>query len=210
MQIINLDDLPRLFLREEEYQLLQDLIVLDPDWLIKLMRVIMELDPKKEVPGIRGDHLRDLSSSGIAYSEVLEVAWEEFISPRDSDGIKLHHLRLILQAYCLIYPIELVTSTGKKCPTQYIIPCKFPTEIESTDLPKWVGKCDTFYFDFDDFLPSEIYHRLICLASKESKPPLKKHKCYSSKMCIFYSLLDTKWVIENEGPEQRLKMGVIM
>ena len=207
----NIGHLPRLFLREEEYRLLQELIVLDPDWLIRLMKVVMELDPTKNVPGIRGDQMRDLSSSGIADSKVLEVIWGEFISP--ASGIEVRHLCLMLQAYCLIYPVEMVTSTGKKSPIQqFIIPCKFPTEIESAILPKWVGKCVTFYFDFDGFLPDEIYHRLICLTSKESKPPPKKldHKRYSSKMCIFYSLLGTKWVIEMEGHEQRLKIGVIM
>lgn len=184
--------------------------MLDPDWLIRVMRVIMELD--YDVPGLRGEQTRDLNIYGVADLEVLEVCWKEFISAQSN--IEIRHLCLMLQAYCLIYPVQtLTTISGKNVSIpRYIIPCKFPTEIEPDVMPKWVKKCATFYFDFDGFLPDEIYHRLVCLASSEAKPPPKKHdhQRYSSKICIFYRLLDTNWVIEMERHEQRLKIGVIM
>ena len=205
----NVDRLPHLFLREEECQMLQELIVLDPDWLITLMKVVTELDPTKDVPGIRGDQIRDLSSRGIADSKFLEIIWGEFISP--ASGIEVRHLCLILQAYCLIYPVKMVVSMVKESLTQqYIVPCKFPSNIES--LPRWVEKCVNFYFNFNGFLPEKIYHRLVCLMLSEAKHPQKKldQNCYSSKICIFYGIQNTNWKIEMEGYEQRLKIGVVL
>ena len=199
----NVDHLPRLFLREEEYQLLQELVVLDPDWLIRLMKIVMELDPTKDMPGVRGDQMRDLSCRGIADSKFLEVIWGEFISP--ASGIEVHHLCLILQAYCLIYPVEMVVSEGLT--QRYIVPSKFSSNIET--LPRWVEKCVNFYFDFNGFLPEEIYHRLVCLMLSEAKQKLDQN-CCSSKICIFYGLQNTNWKIEMEGYEQRLKIGVVL
>ena len=72
----------------------------------------MELDRTETELGIGGDQLRDLETCGVADSEVLEVCWKEFFSP--ASGIKFHHLCLMLQAYCLIYPVKMATSTSKK------------------------------------------------------------------------------------------------
>ena len=168
------------------------------------MKIIMELDRTETELGIGGDQLRDLETCGVADSEVLKACWKEFLV----SGIEFHHLCLMLQAYCLIYPVKMATSTSEKTTTQqYIIPCKLPNEI---CLPEWACNCISFYFNFAGFLPDVIYHRLICLASSESKLPLedRNDRRYSSKMCIFYDLIDTNWMIEIERHEQRLKVVV--
>lgn len=192
--------------------MLQDMIVLDPDWLICLMKAIMELDPAKPVHKLSGEKLNDLKKNGIADLDVLKYCWRDLVKPAD-----IPHVCLMLQAYCLIYPTDELSaddSTPNRVATstenRYIIPCKLPPEI--ADIPcKWTQKCATFYVDFDGFLPDEIYHRLICLASSEAKMPSKKlSHIYSGKMCIFYRLLETNWVIEMEKLKQRLKIGVIM
>jgi hypothetical protein len=176
------------------------------------MKVIMELDSTSDIPGLSGKQVKHLRSYGVADTDVLEVCWKEFISA--VPNIEIRHLCLMLQAYCLIYPIKMVISRGKEKPhiPQYIIPCKFPAEIESRVMPAWVEKCATFYFDFDGFLPEVIYHRLVCLASNISKLPSSQldQKRYSRKMCLFYKILETNWVIEMERRKQRLKIRVVM
>lgn len=215
----NVEYLPRLFLKEEECQLLQDMIVLNPDWLIQLMKVVLELDPTKQVQQLPGEKVKDLKNDGVADLDVLKYCWEDFVS--ESTDIEINHLCLMLQAYCLIYPTDVQSNADNSTPNhvatsgdnpipRYIIPCKLPPEL--TNIPKWTQKCATFYFDFNEFLPDEIYHRLICLALSEAKTPRRKanRNCYSGKMCIFFNLLNTNWVIEMERLKQRLKIGVIV
>ena len=46
-----------------------------------------------------------------------------------------------------------------KHPELYLVPCKLPKkDLEATPEKKWFS----FYFDFNGFLPAEVYHRLLC------------------------------------------------
>ena len=171
------------------------------------MKIIMELSTKKIVPGLRADLVRDLEQKGVADLKLLEHVWGNLVY----SYAKIGHLCLMLQAYCLIYPIAAAAETpGAERPAQkYIIPCKLPEPDSCEKLPKWLAVCAKFYFDFDKFLPDEIYHRLICLAIKESKPPrMRDPSPYSKKRCIFYCLHEKNWVIEIERQLQRLKISV--
>ena len=195
--------LPCLFLEKEEEEKealvreLRALVVLDPDWLVKVMKVIMELKTTRKIPGVPSTLISELEMNGIADLKLLEHCWEKFVAAPD---VEMHHLCLMLQANCLIYPVR---PTFKNSIQKYIIPSKLPSTI---DMGKhiWVSGCATFYFDFRKFLPDEIYHKLICLASNEAN---SKKNCYSSKCCIFYDLLGTNWVMEMEG--DKLKIGVM-
>ena len=206
--------LPRLFLSDECYKKLADLVVLTPQWLMKAMKVIMELTIKDDVAELSTSQLQRLVLNGVADSEVLEACWKRFLPPlTPSSGVSVHHLCLILQAYCLIYPVKFIKLRAEaydRNKQYYIIPCKLPEKIGDRDVMK---EYSTFYFDFFKFLPDEIYYRLICIASNLCKTKETQAQCfynsYSIKSCFFYNLEDTNWLIEMEQENQRLKIMVL-
>ena len=195
--------LPHLFLEKEEEEKevlvreLRALVVLDPDWLVKVMKVIMELKTTRKMPGVPSTLIKELEMNGIADLKLLEHCWKKFVAAPD---VEMRHLCLMLQANCLIYPVQ---PTSENSVEKYIIPSKLPSTIDMSKH-SWVSECATFYFDFRKFLPDEIYHKLICLASSEAN---SKKSCYSRKCCVFYGLSGTNWVMKME--EDRLEIGVM-
>lgn len=153
-----------------------------------------------------------LKEDGIADYGVFEVCWEKF----RSSSISVPQLCLIFQAYCLIYPIQDCCEDQKKdqkevqAKKKYIIPYKLPEVIRSKQICKEVqSEYATFYFDFRDYLPNEIYHKLICLALKNCDRDSRTGelpKCFSKKWCYFADLKDTNWVFEMEEKTQQLKI----
>ena len=200
--------LPRLFLSGEELTMLKDLIIVRPHWLISIMTVIMELKTKHRNQNLTTAQVSQLEKAGLADLELLEVCWEKFIStPKSSSDVKIEikHLCLILQAYCLVYPVSAPIEEGKKSCSKFIIPCKLPDLL--TSQPQLPGS-SCFGFDFRGFLPAEIYHRLICLASRQAKPPKGFSNLYSSKKCYFRNLEGTHWIMEMDSEKHMLNFEV--
>lgn len=196
--------LPRLFLKDD-YQQLVDLAVLNPRWLMSMVKVIVELCTKNSEAKLNRTQLRDLERDGVADFKVFEECWKKYL-PAPTSGVGIRHFCLIFQAYCLICPVESIESNCCE-PSSEKNPCKLPDIPDST----WISKmddCTTFYFDFYQFLPNEIYHRLICLASAQAKPDKKVPNCYSKRISFFGGLRRGNWVMEIEEVEQRLKFKV--
>ena len=209
--IFLLEYVPRLFLSGEELKLLEDLIIVRPHWLISIMTVIMELNTKDRNQNLTTAQISQLEKTGLADLELLEVCWERFISVTKSSSdykIEIKHLCLILQAYCLVYPVS--ASSENNC-SKFIIPCKLPEVL--TNQPQLPG-CSCFGFDFRGFLPAEVYHRLICLASRQAKPACKSgtkdlQNLYSSKKCVFRFLEGTHWIMEMDSENHMLHFKVM-
>lgn len=238
--IITADKLPTLFLGESEKKQLADLVLLDPKWLITLMKLVMEL--KDGATNHKGEDLRDLKKTGIARAALLRDCWQEYLTT-DSD-ILFRQLCLMLQAYCLIYPIRGDVQPEIACPNRshsdnheitaiavrpsllhsqsdgstdtaanglkFLVPCKLPEKIEVKDHLPWT----TFYFDFQGFLPVEIFNRFVCLmlawsqakSTKRGKPPL-----FSATCCRFYQVEGCNWQVERGVSEtdHMLKVSVM-
>ena len=256
-----IEHLSRLFLKKEERQQLQNFIVLRPQWLMSVMRVIIELGPAKKGKNLTGSQVQCLEDNGIADSKLLATCWEKYISSgpgspelEPSSCFQLHHLCLILQAYCLIYPIttdvtdvvttvdvntadatdvsaanatsevstagtgngatgDALTTVAGDRPTdqKYMIPYRLPDTFNGDDCLELIDNMEyaTFYFDFYQFLPDQIYHRLICLAIARADPPCGCYNQYSCKKCNFFGLEETNWVIEIEESTHRLKIKAV-
>jgi len=132
----------------------------------------VELDWNEDYEGIKNTSIQELIKKGIADKHLLEKRWSEeldILNERWSDELNtfdLSHLCLILQAYCLIFPIHSQDKENEsvKCSAKYLIPCKLP---DRRDGPAISEEEFAFYdfkviFDFKKFLPSEVYHRFIC------------------------------------------------
>ena len=181
-----------------------------------VMKDIVELktdhgNKERLLSNTQAQHLRD----GFADFGVFRIFWEEFVSSSDRpSAISVQHLCLIFQAYCLIYPVHSVNACGRTAGSaeqKYIIPCKLPEQINDDRVRKSIDNHSTFCFDFYEFLPDEIYHRLICLASEKCdiKRKQRVHNCYSKRKCFFFNLLDTNWVIEFHEGNQQLIISVL-
>ena len=223
------ENLPRLFLAEKDRKELENLVILHRPWIFDVMKVIMELSKSKsKSKKLANTQIDTLNTRGVADLNVLKECWEDFTN----QSIEIHHMCLILQAYCLIYPIFLTeeyaminSSTSashsqenldsSNCVEKYLIPCKLPElseEVEQNlrpDLP-WFS----MYFDFSSFLPAEIYHRLVCLllASETDsqgprRPPLTN--VFTSTMCVLYKVKDLHWKVEYKRNCHKLIISVV-
>jgi hypothetical protein len=189
---------PRLFLHEG-FEKIRNLILLDPAWLMTAMRGVMELETESDV-ACREQRIA-LVKDGIADFRLLCDCWEK-------NPVKLspNILCLICQAYCLICPVPREDKPPKEDEKEdenkeFIVPCKLPrnNNIDRSFLEFHFG---TFFFDFSDFLPDEIYYRLICLALKDCKTKYT----LSKRKCFFRNIDDASWLFELEN--SRVKINV--
>lgn len=229
----NAERMRSIFLNEQEREELADLVILDPAWLIKVMKVIFEMDKHGKVSQKR---IRDLENTGFASSELLKECWTEFTS-----CTSFQQLCLMLQAHCLIYPLSCDTCPERAAsdPTQsknspptpptrnvsdpsqisdkketfYLVPCKLPKENKTSNCEPPLHWQLTFYFDFHKFLPEEIYHRLICLllANTQGKGSKKKGlvNTYSNTCCTFHNVDGCHWKIGLDRLAHQLKVSVV-
>lgn len=201
--------IPRLFLSDSEYEKLMDYVVLNPHWLMSMMKVIMELSTKNNEAELSNEQILKLVEEGVADLEVLNTCWKKYIPSSESpSAIGIDHLCLIFQAYCLIHPIS--KPSDEEGTRNFLIPCKLPDEIENSTICRIIESYTPFYFDFNEFLPDEIYHRLICLISTMAKPP-QPEICnyYSKQRCFFSGIMGTNLITEKDEARQRLKIKVL-
>ena len=141
--------------------------------------------------------IQKLKKTGIVTIALLKKCWECHTAP-DSFA----QLCLILQSYGLI-----CTYIDQNCDDihHYLIPCKLPPKFPEHPL---VGnRIITFYFDFEGFLPSVIFHRFICLMSMESNPDRESH--FSDRCCRVYTKQGWTMQLDFETHFQRLKVSVV-
>ena len=178
-----------------------------------------------------GEDLRDLKETGIARAVLLRDCWKEYHST-DND-VSFRQLCLMLQAYCLIYPVRGDVGRCFPHPTQsdnhkistttaaashnlshspsvcgadttadnFLVPCKLPQKdrMKKDHLPNlpWI----TFYFDFQGFLPVEVFNRFVCLllARSQAKCTTSRLPEFSATCCRFYEIEGCNWKLEIEA-----------
>ena len=217
------ENLPGLFLAKHEREELKNLVVLHRPWIFDVMTVIMEL--KSETIEELSNIERDTIKKGVADHDALQKCWKKFTCQNDNAAASFRHLCLILQAYCLIYPIlipieeipschEAVPkkSRSSDCAREYLIPCKLPElseELKNSnklcpDLP-WFS----MHFNFRGFLPAEIYHQLVCLLLASTETDSSEPNFFTSTVCVLYDIKDSNWKIEYERDFHRLIVGIL-
>lgn len=167
------------------------------------MKIVMELeagDCKST-----GEDVRNLKNKGIASATLLHDSWEEYLNT----DVSFKQLCLMLQAYCLIFPIRDMAGSPAQSlsfahdadTTKFLVPSKLP-DCKLDDLP-----CNnyTFYFDFQGFLPVEIFNRFVCLMLA-----IKSLESYelSATCCKFYEFNGPNWQLKVESGH-KLKVSVV-
>lgn len=205
-----LERVSALFLREKKQEI-SDLVIIDPKWLISAMQVLMEVSSgntkfnRKAIVTL---------NKGFAKMSLLKRVWSDSGS-LSGDIVNEDKLCLILQAYCLIFPLAPDSSTtdGEDPNAEYLIPSKLPecSEVKRQEISQdhlgWI----TFYFDFKKFLPIEIYHKLICLFLATFQPEKRSKNLFlSSTLCRIDELVNEKrfWKLELESHRHRIKVSV--
>ncbi len=231
-------ELPSLFLTVPEKEWMSDLVLLDPKWLLDIMKLLMELsipDASAETvdqtkPVYDPIHLDNLKETGIASELLLRKCWEGYYSETE-DEVTFPQLCLMLQAYGLIYPVERCSplNPSDRTPTyvsslqpltqsdgtlssirDFLVPCMLPEQNEESQDEKqvWI----TFYYDFSSFLPEVIYHRLICLMLAQSEAQGSKQSLQltkgSSKFNDIGGYRDSRWKIEIVKDVPKLRICV--
>ena len=207
-----------MFFDKNEKKELQGLVLLDPKWLLEVMRTVMELGI--DAKGYRGQDTRDLDKKGVASATLLKTCWESIL--KDGSECSFLQLSLILQAYGLIFPINIPDNASSNPPLRsasdpavmsqttptthsqsggvglhprerFLVPCRIP---EKSDVKHLTGL--TFFIDFQGFLPVEIFHRLICLMLNKSRsvPVVVGKLMLNSTCCYFPHVENCQWRIE--------------
>ena len=192
----------------------------------------MELRNFKGDQRYLGEDIKDVNR-GVVKVSVLEKCWKGCYSESADHGCSFRQLCLILQAYCLIYPLPIVappartqsepapssriaqqqplrSKSGADYPNnaQFIVTSMLPeTKLSDDQVPKI-----TFYFDFSGFLLAVIFHRFICLMLKESASTQSRGRKprdpeFSATRCKFPNVHGRKWELEVEC--HRLKVSVM-
>ena len=195
--------LPRLFLdKDEDYKELSDLIILNQAWLMTAMKDVVELG-SKNAEYVKNDQVLKFEKDSIADLDVFTACWKHSVESLPKGSITVHQLCLIFQAYCLIFPVQ----AGQLESQKFIVPCKLPFTIKDEQVYKVAKSFPAFYFYFSDFLPDEVYHRLICFAWKNSTSKMQGvGKILSKRSSFFSNLFNANCVIEQE--HQRLKIMI--
>ena len=162
------EQLPSLYLKKLEKEKLNNIILLDQRWLLCVMMFLMELSKGEgEIPTTV---VEDLKDSGTTKSSTLRKCWKEVCSDDDS----FYQLCLILQSFCLIFPVPHNDSqlaphkTDGDLNQTYLIPSMLPDCGSPAASHIAIYKIH-FCFDFCGFLPVEVYHRLLCLMMRDQR-----------------------------------------
>ena len=221
---------------DKEKAELSDKVVIRPQWLISVMKEVMRLNLDGDSKGVAKNLVATFCETGKADIALLENCWRQYLA--DTNVISLRHLCLLLQAYCLIFPLN--PSEGKQCSesTQneeaavesgssdtcgnsvdgsnvdgnstaesklYLIPCKLPRIVKpKCEVPEeaWTS----FYFNFNGFLPAEVYHKFLCKHLMIT-PISSKDNSFSQEECIIFTD-NENWRIRYKEFDHKLEVAV--
>lgn len=206
---------------------MDNLILLDVAWLIKMMRIVMELQTGEGCK-LTNEEIRDLETTGCAKAGLLRRCWNAL------NNDVFHKLCLILQSFCLIFPlpvdevpalqqsastakyeegihsskvldqIQSGGQTSSKPETVYLIPSKLCfKDINGTLKDSFEI---SFVFDFHGFLPVEVYHRLLCLMLKKQSLGPKPKGEFTARYFVIKGLHKCNWLVEMIGSELRVSV----
>ena len=209
-----LEKLPNLYLSDEQKRILDGLVLLDPRWLTEMMKHVMEIKAGRG-PELTNEEQLRLEDTGCAELSLLKRCWSI-----DGDEDAFHRLLLMLQAFCLVFPLpepeifpasqpcslqqgsKAMEEIPKKpsCPSLplsqvYLIPSKLSAKKFSESLTRNFDF--SFEFDFGGFLPDEVYHRFLCLMLKKSTG--EHSGKFTAKHFKIYNVENCNWVVRMSG-----------
>ena len=179
--------LSSLFLNDEDKKQLGNVILINPQWLIDLMKDLMEVKLSRTTCSNKEIH--QLQTSGKTTASCLKSCWQKQFD---------EHVYKFMQAYGLICPINAPSThyDTSSVNESYLVPCMLPDEIIRPDgTPRPTLDGSYFVFDFKSFLPEEVFFRFICLALKKTQEAGIPNPLYSRKRCVIFKMNNCHWDI---------------
>ena len=150
----------------EEGSVVNDLVILSPQYLVDLMTCIHDVPDDRNFQRQFSDQCRKLQSEGRIDSHVLEYVWK-------NKEVNAEILVELLSCFNILY--RLCNEPGEeKCQqegTEYIIPCMLKDRSDLRCEKRWQKACEKwkdendnerqFVFDFGRFLPPALFHYLL-------------------------------------------------
>ncbi|XP_072042577.1 uncharacterized protein [Amphiura filiformis] len=136
---------------------LQNMVILDPQWLIGIFRRIITTLPKLDP--INKKKWRKLKKEGILEDSLLDHVWSDLLPQKKA-------LIALMEMFDLLCPQE-----GAEGETIYYVPAclkLFPSEKMHQE-PTANRNDITFYIDFQGFLPDGFFNRLLVRAARWSQ-----------------------------------------
>ena len=169
--------LPTIFVAKDKSSVLEDVLLLSPQWLADVMKELMQIrraDDKYNAASVRRLH-----QEGIVDETILKILWEKQLKEK----FPLTMILIFLQAYGLIVPV------GQQEPQQYYITSQLPTT--SKNMKKCTPHCNKVHISFDGFLPPFVLHHLMFKMYSESKK--SKECCFLATEGFIESLHNCQW-----------------
>ena len=199
------------------------LVLLSPQWLGDMMCKIVQLKVGNERHQL--ESMISFHRTGIILESDLRVC----LMGKDDGGLvnseehleQFNNLLKILEAYCLIYRLKkpeykLFNLPEDQKEQLFLIPCRMP-ESNSKPSFSFSKECYKFEFDFQSYLPEEVYMHCVCkLLSKAQfeagKDKRKLELTQSCSMFAHFKLNDdcplADWKIEMDKSRHVLKFSV--
>jgi hypothetical protein len=164
--------IPSIFLSEEEREKLKDVILCGPQHLADKMKELIQ--PHKHIDDLDADESDLLDKNIVSGSSLQKIFFGEGVAVNDE---YLEYICLFLRAYGLLFPIgkegreEL--DSGKTQNLRFFVPCclKYLPEKFGTP-PLALRRCFSFEFNFNGYLPEELFVRFICMAASKATSKL--------------------------------------
>ena len=188
---IVLGKLPTLFVTKEELAVLQDVILISPQWLADVMKELMQLGMNSEY---NKEALYHLDNKGrVDRKKILVPLWKKYY---DEKSDLLDQICILLQAFGLIIPVK------QEVCSLYYIPCKLPaTPTNDNTLMAQTDNCSKFHVSFEGhILPPFTLHHLMFLmySSAKSDGPTDKC-CFLKTQCFIEWVNDCQWWLKQDN-----------
>ena len=181
--------LPAIFVTKDRLLVLQDTILLFPQWLADVMKELMEIE--RNDPKYNPKSIRQLQQDGIVDKQFLSILWEKQLKEsRETFQI----ISVLLQAYGLIIPVVQQEAL------QYYIPFQLPSD--SDKMKKSTSDCNRIHISFsldDGFLPPFLLHHVMFKLYTHSQR--SKECCFLATKGFIESLNGCQWWVRQKNDD---------
>ncbi|XP_072045430.1 uncharacterized protein [Amphiura filiformis] len=145
---------------------LNDLVILDPQWLIDVIRQIITVQPKREQWAKFCDKWNLLASQAILKESLINHLWKKYLHLKDK-------LLAIMERFDLLCPQYADDANSEEEKAYYIPACLQPPAEPLQSVDKQTLGDDisevTFYLNFWEYLPDAIFNYLTVYAARWSQ-----------------------------------------
>ncbi|XP_072022457.1 cyclic GMP-binding protein C-like [Amphiura filiformis] len=141
---------------------LQDMVILDPQWLIDIFKRIITVLPYQKRRATLRKEWRILEKEGVLADSLINCMWDDLLPQKKA-------LIAIMEMFDLLCP-QIAAKEGEAACAYYVPACLQPcSDMMQPELSRNEKDICTFYIDFKGFLPDGLFNRLLVHAARWSQ-----------------------------------------